>query len=178
MIFLTTFSRLRRDRPRSRWVALLAAGLSGACARDTSSTPLETDGGATTLRSVRVPAALSIARGLDTLSVGVDPASLALTQVTVDRGMTVGVERDAQVSPVGQTRSNGHRHGVEPSDDFNVRTDTWNTREDGIPVPGTLYVAEVAFVLFETDVPPSQGWNPHAGNYKALWTRTLRQAEE
>jgi hypothetical protein len=33
-------------------------------------------------------------------------------------------------------------------------------------------------VLFETDVPPQHEWDPHAGHYKALWTRTLRQAEE
>jgi hypothetical protein len=33
-------------------------------------------------------------------------------------------------------------------------------------------------VLFETDVPSQHEWNPHSGRYKALWTRTLRQAEE
>jgi hypothetical protein len=40
------------------------------------------------------------------------------------------------------------------------------------------YVAEVQLVLFETDVPPGHMWNPRAGHYHALWSRTLRQAEE
>jgi len=135
---------------------------------------------------VRVPAALRIARGLDSLSVGIDPASLALTQVAVDPGMIVGVERDVFVFPEGQARSAGGRHGVESGPSFDAATDTWTTTDSGIPVPGTKYVAEVELVLFETDVRPGQSgqsgqrgsWEPRAGRYKALWTRTLRQAEE
>jgi hypothetical protein len=132
---------------------------------------------------VRVPAALRIARGLDSLSVGVDAASLALTQVAVDRGMTVGVERNVFVFPEGQARPAEGRRGVASGPDFDAATDTWTTKDSGIPVPGTKYVAEVELVLFETDVRPGQArpplsWDPRAGRYKALWSRTLRQAEE
>jgi hypothetical protein len=59
-----------------------------------------------------------------------------------------------------------------------VSSDTWTTRQDGIPVLGTRYAAEERFVLFETDVPAANGWNPHVGNHMALWSRTFRQAEE
>jgi hypothetical protein len=41
--------------------------------------------------SVRVPAALSIARAIDTLSVAVDPASLGLMHVTAHAGTFIGV---------------------------------------------------------------------------------------
>jgi hypothetical protein len=137
---------------------------------------------------VRVPAALRIARALDSLSVGIDPASLALTQVPVDRGMTIGVERDVFVFPEGQARPAEGRRGVGSGPSFDAATDTWTTTDSGIPVPGTKYVAEVELVLFETDVRPGQtqtrqtgqtgSWDPRAGRYKALWSRTLRQAEE
>ncbi len=127
---------------------------------------------------MRVPAALRIARALDGLSVSVDPATLASTQVTADSGMVVGVQREVFVFPEGQSRPALGRSAVSPSADFTLSTDTWTTRQDGIPVPGTRYAVEGRFVLFETDVPAATGWNPHAGNYKALWSRTLRQAEE
>ena len=54
----------------------------------------------------------------------------------------------------------------------------WNATPDGIPAQGTRYVGEMRIVLFQTDVPPGRGWNPHAGRFEALWTQTLRQAEE
>jgi hypothetical protein len=92
--------------------------------------------------------------------------------------MVVGVEREVFVFPKGLARPATGRRGVVPSADFTVSTDTWTTKENGIPVPGTQYVVEVSFVLFEADTPPTHGWDPHAGSYKALWSRTLRQAEE
>lgn len=127
---------------------------------------------------MRVPAALRIARALDALSVSIDPASLALTQVSADAGMVIGVETDVFVFAEGHPRPTVGRHGLGSSADFDVGADTWNTKQDGIPVPGTKYVVEMQLVLFETDVPPAHAWDPHAGKYKALWTRTLRQAEE
>ncbi len=127
---------------------------------------------------MRVPAALRIARAIDGLSVSVDPATLAVTQVTTDAGTVIGVEREVFVFPEGRPRPAVGRSAVSPSADFTVSTDTWTRRQDGIPVPGTRYAVEGRFVLFETDVPAATGWNPHAGNYKALWSRTLRQAEE
>jgi hypothetical protein len=127
---------------------------------------------------VRVPAGLSIARAIDSLSVAVDSASLALTEVTADAGRVVGVEREVFVFPEGKACPPSGRRGVVPSTDFALSTDTWTAKDNGVPVPGTSYVVEVRFVLFETDVPPANGWDPHAGNYKALWSRTLRQAEE
>ena len=128
--------------------------------------------------SVRVPAALSLSRGLDTLTVSIDPASLAGTEVTVDPGMSLGVESDTAVFAAGQQPAPTGRKGYVSGASFSLGTTTWSRSADGIPVPGTRYVAEMRLVLFETDVPPQQAWNPHAGRFKALWTRTLRQAEE
>lgn len=68
--------------------------------------------------------------------------------------------------------------GLQSGAGFSLGIDTWSTRTDGLPVPGTKYLAEVRLVLFETDVPPQHEWDPHAGRYQALWTRTLQQAEE
>ncbi len=116
--------------------------------------------------SVRVPAALTLARALDTLTVAVDPASLATTQVAADPGMILGVETDVVVFAQGGPRPAEGRHGLSSSTDFDVGTDTWSTAHDGLPVPGVKYVAEVQLVLFETDVPPGHMWDPHAGKYK------------
>jgi hypothetical protein len=128
--------------------------------------------------NVRVPAALSIARALDTLSLSIDRSSLADTTVTVDPGMIVGVESETVVFPVGQPRPASGRHGFQSGADFTLGVDTWSASTDGLPVPGTKYVAEMRLVLFETDVPPQHEWDPHAGRFEALWTRTLQQAEE
>jgi hypothetical protein len=119
-----------------------------------------------------------ITRAIDALSVSVDPAALAFTQVTADAGMVIGVEREVFVFPEGQARPAVGRTAVVPSVDFTASTDTWTIKQNGIPVLGTRYAVEVRFVLFETDVPPANGWDPHVGNYKSLWSRTLRQAEE
>jgi hypothetical protein len=149
-----------------------------ACSRHALSTSQDVEASGPRELAVRVPAALSLARAIDTLSVAVDPASLAFTQVTADAGRVIGVEREVFVFPEGQARPALGRRGVVPSADFTVSTDTWTTKKDGIPVSGAQYVVEVRFVIFETDVPLGNGWDPHAGEYKALWSRTLRQAEE
>jgi hypothetical protein len=151
---------------------------SVACSRQTLSTSPDADAFGPRQLAVRVPAALRIARAIDALSVSTDSASLAFTQVAADAGMVIGVEREVFVFPEGQARPALGRRGVVPSADFAVSTDTWTTKQDGIPVPGTQYAVEVRFVLFETDVPPANGWDPHVGHYKSLWARTLRQAEE
>jgi hypothetical protein len=151
---------------------------SVACSRQTLSTSPDAGAFGARALAVRVPAALRIARAIDALSVTTDSASLAFTQVTADVGMVIGVEREVFVFPEGQPCPALGRRGIVPSIDFAGSTDTWTTKQDGIPVSGTQYVVEVRFVLFETDVPPADGWDPHIGNYKALWSRTLRQAEE
>jgi hypothetical protein len=130
------------------------------------------------VQSVRVPAALILSRGLDTLSVSIDPASLADTEVTADPGMLLGVESDTAVFPVGREPPAAGRKSYASGASFSLSTATWSTHADGIPVSGTRYVAEMRLVLFETDVPPQHEWDPHSGRFKALWTRTLRQAEE
>jgi hypothetical protein len=159
--------------------ALVATVLqSDGCARRASSTSLAADDSGSGQVSVRVPAALRIGRALDELSVAIDPASLGLTHVAADEGMVLGVETDVFVFPQGQARPALGRHGFVAGADFVVGTNTWNAKQDGIPVRGVRYVVEMQFVLFETDVPPVHAWDPHAGKYKALWTRTLRQAEE
>jgi hypothetical protein len=149
-----------------------------ACSRHAPTVTREGDASGTRVQSVRVPAALSLSRGLDTLSVSIDPASLADAEVTVDPGMVLGVESDTVVFPVGQEPAAAGRRGYASGTAFSLGTSTWSTRADGIPVPGTRYVAEMRLVLFETDVPSQHEWNPHSGRYNALWTRTLRQAEE
>lgn len=154
--------------------------LSSACdtrrAPSASSTEVDTPGASA--HTVRVPAALSLSRGLDTLSVSIDPASLADTVVTVDPGMLLGVESETVVFPLGQQPPAAGRRGYASGASFSLGTGTWSTHADGIPVPGTRYVAEMRLVLFETDVPAQHEWTPHAGRFKALWARTLRQAEE
>jgi hypothetical protein len=140
---------------------------------------------------VRVPAALTLSRAIDTLSVAVDPASLAEVDVTVVPGRVVGVESDVVVFAQGEPRprcaATGEterpspecgRHGVSASTDFDVGTATWSTTRDGLPLPDVKYVAEMRLVLFATDVPPGHEWDPHAGRYEVLWTRILQQAEE
>jgi hypothetical protein len=149
-----------------------------ACTRQTPTATREVDASGPRVQSVRVPAGLSLSRGLDTLSVSIDPASLADTEVTVDPGMLLGVESDTVVFPVGQQPAATGRKGYASGADFSLGTSTWTTRADGIPAPGTRYAAEMQLVLFETDVSSQHQWDPHSGRYKALWKRTLRQAEE
>ncbi|HEX8795605.1 MAG TPA: hypothetical protein VF765_31865 [Polyangiaceae bacterium] len=149
-----------------------------ACTRQAPTATSGGDASAPGRQSVRVPGALSLSRGLDTLSVSIDPASLADTQVTVDPGMTLGIESETMVFPVGRQPPETGRKAYTSGATFSLGTSTWNTRTDGIPVQGTRYVTEMRLVLFETDVPAQHEWDPHAGRYKALWTRTLRQAEE
>lgn len=167
------------SRGNALFFGLVAMLLSSvACSRQSLSTSPDAEAAAPGPLAVRVPAALMISRAIDALSVSVDPASLALTHVTTDVGMVVGVEREVFVFPEGVARPAVGRRSVVPAADFAASTDTWTTKEDGIPAPGTRYVVEVRFVLFEADVAPVNGWDPHVGNYKALWSRTLRQAEE
>ena len=149
-----------------------------ACTRQTPTARREVDASGPRVQSVRVPAALSLSRGLDTLSVSIDPASLADTEITVDPGMLLGVESDTVVFALGQQPPASGRRGYASGTDFSLGTSTWSTRADGIPASGTRYVAEMRVVLFETDVPAQHEWDPHSGKYKALWMRALRQAEE
>jgi len=160
---------------------IVLAGILALSACDSRRAPTGTHGSDAPgpgVQSVRVPGALSLSRGLDTLSVSIDPASLAGTEVTVDPGMLLGVESDTVVFPVGQQPPASGRKSYALGTGFSLGTSTWSTHADGIPVSGTRYVAEMRLELFETDVPSHPEWDPHSGRYKALWTRTLRQAEE
>jgi hypothetical protein len=130
------------------------------------------------LPSLRVPAALSVARALDTLSVSIDPSALALTDVTPHAGTFLGIETDTFVFREGHPAPVTERRASLPGADFAVCATSWDTARDGIPAPDTRYVVEMQLVLFETDVPPAAAWDPRAGHFTALWTRTLRQAEE
>lgn len=156
------------------WLLALAA-----CHR---APPPSSDAGAsvpdTVVLSLRVPAGLSVARALDTLTVGVDPDTLGVTELKAHAGMTRGVEARAHVMARGGERVVAERSALTPGTDFAVATVTWSAGKDGVPLTGTRYVVEVELVLFETDVPPSDAWDPRAGRFEALWTRTLRQAEE
>lgn len=159
-----------------RAASLLVAILAAACGRTTSSSP--TDGESARTVVVHVPAALRIARSLDTLSVEIDPASRADTDVTVDPGMFLGVESSTKVIVPEHAQAAGERHGFASGPDIDLGTSTWNTAQDGIPQSDRRYVVEMTLVVFETDVAPAHHWDPHAGRFKALLTRTIRQAEE
>ena len=129
--------------------------------------------------SLRVPAALTADdRALDTLSVAIDPETLGRMEVTADAGMVTGVEAHVLVFARGEPRPARERFALGPGVDFNVGATTWSAKRDGLPMPDAKYVVEMQLVLFETDVPSSRAWDPHAGTFKSLWTRTLRQAEE
>ncbi|MEO7111862.1 MAG: hypothetical protein ABI183_15575 [Polyangiaceae bacterium] len=121
---------------------------------------------------------MRIARGLDTLSVEIDPASRADTEIAVDPGMVLGVESSTKVLVPGRAQADHERHGFTSGPDIDVGTSTWRTMQDGIPQPDRRYIVEMTLVLFETDVAPDRHWDPHAGHFKALLTRTIRQAEE
>jgi hypothetical protein len=160
-------------RPASPLLATLL--LVAACGHEKPSA--SPDAGAREL-TVRVPAGLRLARALDTLTVSVDPAALATTTVSPEPGRFIGIASESYVYPLGGFRPQVARRGFTPGHDFGRRFDVYSTRMDGLPEPGTRYVAEVTLALFETDVPPGHEWSPHAGTYRTLWTRTLRQAEE
>jgi hypothetical protein len=157
---------------------IAGAFMCAGCSRPAPSPPLAGDRAGPHELWLRVPAALSIARAIDALSVSVDPASLAETSLQADRATIIGVETEFFVFPMGQMRPAVGRRTLQSSADFAAVTATWNIREDGIPVPGTKYVAEMQVVLFETDAGPAGAWDPHSGYFRSLWTRTLRQAEE
>lgn len=157
---------------------VVAVLVLAACSRKTPSTAFSGDAPGDVEISVRVPAALSVARAIDTLSVAIDPASLGLLQLTAHSGMVIGVEADILVFRKGDTTPVLARRRVGSSADFSVCSSEWSTKVDGIPAPGAKYVVEIGILLFETDVPPTHEWDPHAGNFATLWTRTLRQAEE
>jgi hypothetical protein len=172
-------SSSRAPPDRSSPAALLVVALSFAsCARRAPPVALREDASALVQLSVRVPGAIGVARALDTLSVAIDPASLALTQVTADAAMVRGVEAEVSVFAPGRALPVAERRATSPREDFDVGAWTWSTVRDGVPVQGTRYVVEMRLVLFETDVAPERDWDPRAGRYDVLWTRTLRQAEE
>ena len=137
--------------------------LLARCTRQAPSVLSDFDASTPRQLSLRVPAALTLARSLDTLSVGIDPASLALTQVAVDPGLALGVETDLVVFAKGEAPPALSRHGLSSATDFNLGESIWNRAQDGLPVPGVKYVAEMRIVVFETDIPPGHAWDPHAG---------------
>jgi hypothetical protein len=161
-----------------RALPLLLIALFGAACERSPSTSIRADAAGPRELSVRVPAGLRLARALDTLSVSIDPAALATTTVTVEPGLFLGIESQTFVYPLGGARSGEGRLGLSSGHDFLGSVDIYNARTDGLPVPGTRYVAEMTLVLFETDVPPGHLWAPHGARYRALWSRTIRQAEE
>jgi hypothetical protein len=155
--------------------ALLLAALLPGAACDRSPSPPAPSGQVT----VRVPGGLRLARSLDTLTVSVDPAAQATTTIARDPGLFLGVETESRVFPLGSDRSaRSHGTTLVSGPSFADGAEVYQTQVDGLPVPGTRYVAEMTLTLFETDVPPGHHWMPREGRYKALWTRTLRQAEE
>jgi hypothetical protein len=163
-------------------VALVALGpASAGCSRPAPSASLPGDASSGLVAlSIRVPAALTVARAIDTLSVAVDPESLGTMQVTASAGAVLGVEARTRVFAQGSDRPLLEHRTVDSRTDFAACSHAWSIRDDGLPVEGTKYVVEVQILLFETAVPDTgaREWDPHAAGFKSLWTRTLRQAEE
>jgi hypothetical protein len=160
--------------------ALFVAILCPACSRRTAPAPLPADAPGVVALSVRVPAGLAISHAIDAISVAVDPASFGLTEVSAHASTIVGIETHVLVYPRGQARAAAlvERRAVAPGTDFEVATSTWTTAQDGVPASDARYTVEMQLVLFETDVALTKPWDPHAGDFRVLWTRTLRQAEE
>lgn len=157
-----------------RAAPLLFLALAAAC-HPTSSQRADAAPARTVV--VHVPGALRIARGLGTLTVEIDPASRADTDVAVDPDMLLGVESSLKVFAPGHEQTAGERHGFASGASFDVGASTWSLAQDGIPRGDERYVAEMTLVLFETDVPPGHDWDPHAGHFKSL-RRTIQQTEE
>ncbi|MGH7282176.1 MAG: hypothetical protein ACRELY_11670, partial [Polyangiaceae bacterium] len=184
----TILDRCHIRKPRCAWdscaslcrmraaLLLLFLSLAAACGRTTSAPRADAESARTVV--VHVPGALRIARGLDTLSVEIDPASRADANVVVDPAMVLGVESWEKLHVPGGAQAGGERHGFTSGSDIDVGTSTWSTAQDGIPQREQKYVAEITFILFETDVAPGHHWDPHAGHFRALLTRTIRQVEE
>jgi hypothetical protein len=157
---------------------LLPSLVALACSRPTGATAPVSDASAAGEVSVHVPAALTVARGIDTLSVAIDPASLGSMQVGTHAGTTLGVEANVSVFAQGRPEPILEHRCAATGADFAVCASAWSTRRDGVPLPGTTYAVEMRLVLFETNAPLGDEWDPHAGSFTPLWTRTLRQAEE
>jgi hypothetical protein len=172
-------ARFTRVVVRAALLALSLPLLQG-CGHTPASAAAGLDGAPPHKLVVRVPAAFSIERGLDALTVRVDPAALASTEIDADVGAAFGVESEIYAFARGQARPDQKRRGLVAGTDFERTRVTWTTEQDGIPRQGTKYVVEMSLVLFETDTAPApaHAWDPHAGRYKVLWTRTLRQSEE
>lgn len=173
------------SRPRRGIGAVLvlvqcAAPLIAGCRTHGGQDSHTVDAAASRQVTVRVPGALLIARGLDTLSVRIDPAAEGETTVRVDAGMVLGVESETRVFERGRPgEASPARHVDTPGAALDAAGATWTTRQDGLPEPGKEYAAEMKLVLFETDVPPAPAWDPRAGgHFHVLLERTLRQAEE
>ncbi|MDP9150353.1 MAG: hypothetical protein M3O36_10490 [Myxococcota bacterium] len=163
-----------------RFSAALVAALASVCgcARDRPVTLGPREASTAALRAVRVPGALMVARALDTLTVAIDPSSLAVAQVPSEDGSFLGVEADVVVFERGEAHPVAERHTLLPGPAFDVGTYAWNTSPDGVPLRDKKYVVEMNLILFETDVPPGRDWAPHAGKCRTLWSQTVRQAEE
>jgi hypothetical protein len=156
--------------------AILLAALLPAAACSERASPPSTGAGQI---SVRVPGGLRFERALDSLTVTVDPAAQATTTIAVEPGLFLGVESECRVYPLGSAGpARDHGTTLVSGPNFGESAEVYRTPADGLPVPGTRYVAEMTLTLFETDVPPSHHWLPRSDRYKTLWTRTLRQAEE
>jgi hypothetical protein len=163
--------------PRSRLMVPFFLLWFSACR--TQPAPVERDASVEHALVVHVPGALRVARAIDSLTVEVDPVSCADTVMKVDPGMTIGMETELRAFVIGGSGAVvGSRSGRISGGDCDVGASTWNTAQDAIPQSDKKYFVEMNVVLFETDVPPAHHWDPHAGHFKALLTRSLRQAEE
>lgn len=124
---------------------------------------------------VHVPTEIKVERTTDTLSVEIDTNSFESTNLMVGTNMVTGVQNEIYVYPEGEPRPANGGYGLGGTD-FNLGTNFWHTKQEGIPLPGKKYVVELDLTVFETDIPPQHMWRPQGSkNYKILWQRTLKQ---
>jgi hypothetical protein len=126
---------------------------------------------------VLVPTKLKTEQTTESLSVGFDTNSLESTNLTVGANMLAGFQYEQYVYPAGEKRPAEGGLGLIGHVGGNYSDVTyWNTKRDGIPLPGKEYVVEMDLAVFETDIPPQHEWQPQGSkNYKILWKRTLKQ---
>ncbi len=168
-----------RRLPTSVCGGLIALALAAAAGCGRRTAPVGTDAAAAAREVVvRAPVALRVARGLDELSVELDPDARGTMTVKATPHSVLGVAYTTRVFERGGTQALGERRGTVPGAGFDLGAQVWRTGPDALPQRDKKYVVEMRVVLFETDVAPGPRWNPHAGRFRSLFERTLRQSEE
>ena len=124
---------------------------------------------------LRVPTRLKVGRGPETLSVGIDPATLVMTNITVGAKMESGVEMKLFVCRNGDERPESSEVDRASELEFDLQPSVLQAKD--LPSAKACTV-EIECAAFESDVPAQHSWDPGSDNYKVLWNRALKQTVE